>query len=222
MLIHIGECFLRGHDDFLVGKSVAVGAAVRVFPFVRDDRQVGVGFLQIVQQRAEHIGKHVIVGIHESDVFAFGKVEPGVAGRRQAGIALAHRTNAVVTIRPSIALFAGGIGGSVVDQYDFQSFVGLPDKTFHALVEIPFHVVDRHYHADEGWVETAIRPVFSSFSRTFAYEFRHKETGPLFDPVHWFGADDRHFDVRVMVGFQPYIEEDFADASGKSHFEDAV
>ena len=150
MLIHIGECFLRGHDDFLVGKSVAVGAAVRVFPFVRDDRQVGVGFLQIVQQRAEHIGKHVIVGIHESDVFAFGKVEPGVAGRRQAGIALAHRTNAVVTIRPSIALFAGGIGGSVVDQYDFQSFVGLPDKTFHALVEIPFHVADRHYHADEG------------------------------------------------------------------------
>ena len=51
------------------------------------------------------------------------------------------------------------------------------------------------------------------------HEFRHEEPHSLFTPIYRLGADNRHFDIWVMLRVQPHIKQYFTDSPGVTHFD---
>lgn len=72
-----------------------------------------------VEQMLDEIGTDGVVGVDEGDILAFGDLETGVAGGREAGVFLVNDTNTGVALGVNITKSATHVGGAVVDEDNF-------------------------------------------------------------------------------------------------------
>ncbi len=99
-------------------------------------------------QRLEHIQARPVVAIQEAHIFARGMFHTSVAGPGQSLIALADdaKVRVFLGVLPSNAQAA--IGGTVVDNDDFQVIKRLVDQRIKTLAKILLHVIDRNDYGD--------------------------------------------------------------------------
>lgn len=99
--------------------------AVRIGFFKRTDGDIGVGFLEGFLHGKNHARVDGVVAVNESDIFAFGEFEAGVASGGETLVLLVLDLDAGVVFGVVVGNLTGIISGSVVDTDDFEVFVSL-------------------------------------------------------------------------------------------------
>ena len=122
-----------------------------------------------LEQRLGEARAQVVVGAHELDVVSPGDVEPGVPCGAKPPVLPMDDAEAPVFACPLVAHCAPAVREAVVHDDDLNADVCLCGDAGKALVQIGFHVVNRHDDGDRGsvrfWVAGRCGDVAGVFMR---------------------------------------------------------
>ena len=83
-----------------------------------------------------------VIGVHEQDVGAAGKLKAMVASGRDAGVCLVDGFDARIGLGCLVNHGGGAVGRAVIDADDLDVAQRLPQKAVQAFLEVPLGVVD--------------------------------------------------------------------------------
>lgn len=115
---------VAGGDFGAVEGDVGLGLARRD-GFVATDGDVGVGMVGTGVEFFDVVGADSIVAVYETEVISGGGEDSAIAGSGEAGVFLVDDCNAGILLGVGTDEFAGIVGRTVVDDDDFEVFIGL-------------------------------------------------------------------------------------------------
>lgn len=143
---------LHSIEDLFLGMGGWLGGVslIRVDFAEAADGQVEPVLVAEAMERINHFWPNRIVGIDESDPFAGGDFEAGVAGGGEALIRLMDDLNAGIFLREDVAEGSTHVGRAVVDEDDLEVRVDLATDGLDAALEDFRDVVNRDDDRDDG------------------------------------------------------------------------
>ena len=124
-----------------LGKAV-VGPEADGEGLAAEHDDVGAVALGNLVEQLARVMANEVVGVHEQDVGAAGKLKAMVAGGRDAGVCLVDGLDARVGAGCLVNHGGGAIGRAVIDADDLDVAQRLLQKAVQAFLEVPLGVVD--------------------------------------------------------------------------------
>ena len=129
--------------------AVFAARARRRDAVIMRDHQVSAAFLGPRHQHFSRVGLDGIVGVHKLQILAPGLPQPQVAGRRHAAVGLVDQHNAVIDPGVHCAHLQADILAAVVQQQNFDIFIGLAADALHAAGNMILCVVNGYNDTDK-------------------------------------------------------------------------
>ena len=134
-----------------------------------EKHQLRAALLRRRNKTLQRIRPQHIVAVEKINIVSPRQRQSRIARARQAAVLLMHSAHTAILRRVIIAQGRAAVRGAVVDQEDFQVFVGLPQQALHTGRQKPFHTIHRHDHADQRLSIPHWQSLPAFFSQTRPY-----------------------------------------------------
>ena len=152
-----GRLLLRGAGHCRQ-RADAAHAVLLILTDVIEQHKVGLFPVRRRREILQHARFHPIVRIDKGQVLPARLPHAPVARVAQAAVGLVDHAHTRIAFIAA-AQCEGTVCGSVVHKQKLEIRECLAQKAFHALVQIPLHIVDRHNHTYFGQCSTPLSSV---------------------------------------------------------------